>query len=179
MIPLGKLRQAGKLSEALQDSNRADFYQPGLEYQEAYEVAKRQKLDDEANGWTDAKENPYIIPSPSYLNPAQQYWINDLPVSLEPTLDRAPSSSYRLARGRRRVGRGGRVMFDRYTPRASRILMSTVPDSMYIDSDRSSEADMNDDDGEESIWRRDERWRHDNFSDDEDEEIVELDDTPT
>ncbi|TPX51372.1 hypothetical protein SeMB42_g01632 [Synchytrium endobioticum] len=178
MIPIGKLRQAGKLSEGLQDSNRVDFYQPGLEYQEAYEVAKRQKLEDETNGWADVKEDPYIIPPPSYTNPGQQYWTADLPVTLESTLDRAPSSSVRISRGRRRVGRGGRVIFDRYTPRSDRTLVSNVPDFMYFDSDRSSDDGIIDND-DDSAWRREERWRHDNFSDDDDDDIVELDDSPS
>ncbi|TPX35576.1 hypothetical protein SmJEL517_g02142 [Synchytrium microbalum] len=166
MIPLGKLRRAGEMSKSLQDA-AGDYYQPGQEYQEAYEVSKRQKLDDEAGGWFDAKEEPYIVPAPTQ-NVPRHYWVDDLPVAL---VENPPASSYRIPRGRRRVGRGGRVMFDRHVPRSERISWDEppVPDALYVDNDRNVE---------EEIWRREERWRHDNFSDDEDEEPQEIEDNP-
>ncbi|KAJ2996704.1 hypothetical protein HDV02_006264 [Globomyces sp. JEL0801] len=79
--------------------------------QRILEKIKREKLQNDRNGWIDHTELPFI-------NPQDLFWGRHLGIEM-------CGFEYKQIKSRRRMGRGGRVVFDR-------MLISTLPERTMI-----------------------------------------------
>ncbi|KAI8897557.1 enhancer of polycomb-like-domain-containing protein [Globomyces pollinis-pini] len=108
-IPLNSLKDASHLVTDM-DQHLFDDARLSQE-QRILEKIKREKLQNDRNGWIDHTELPFI-------NPQDLFWGRHLGIEM-------CGFEYKQIKSRRRMGRGGRVVFDR-------MLISTLPERTMI-----------------------------------------------
>ncbi|KAI8592848.1 enhancer of polycomb-like-domain-containing protein [Geranomyces variabilis] len=178
-IPPGTLRNAQMVSQI---EHRLHEAATECDASTTEGKTRRKKMLEESQGWVDVTENPHVPP----LRPrALRCWRSDLNSSRVQSDDGVEDESDGEARipfGRRRVGRGGRVLLDRHVKQASWIKAcggKTRPImlKLRIPQRRASSTTDVVDDFED---REAARWRFDNSDDEVDEHaVITMENTPS
>ncbi|KAJ3120223.1 Enhancer of polycomb-like protein 1 [Nowakowskiella sp. JEL0407] len=160
-------RRKGK--DRLKMGMRGDGMDYAREVLSAEERARQLKISEEAKGWLDVTEDPYV---PVEIPAITSCWNYNYPFQEE-----NDAGDHEVVRGRKRVGRGGRVLIDRHIRVRSHIppvpfppsngmhlRLNSAPSPMFTNKGKSPQPAVNMD-----------QWMFDNSDDDE---IVEIEDKP-
>ncbi|KAJ3288060.1 Enhancer of polycomb-like protein 1, partial [Borealophlyctis nickersoniae] len=181
-IPVNKILQS---QHTFSDVDTFAELSPISETATVEDKVRRRKMLEEHNGWVDATEDPYILLK-NLNSQILRLYKSNLPISLVEApatpLDR-PSRTFRVPHGRRRIGRGGRIVFDRHVRPRHWIPRRNGGKHLPGQSPAQEQGDLwEDEDWTEEEWdmwaQVAQQWRYDHSDDEvEEEEIVEVEDT--
>ncbi|KND00735.1 uncharacterized protein SPPG_03851 [Spizellomyces punctatus DAOM BR117] len=173
-IPPAAIRSAAQMVQAIESK----LHESGADYDSSTPEgkARRKKVVEEGQGWADITENPYRPPRRSQ---AARYWRRDLQALLfhSDASSDEEESCIRVAYGRRRLGRGGRILLDRHVKQKAWMSHAggkTLPMGVRLRHRKLQQlvAEV------EALGASAQRWRFDNSDDEVDEEsVVDLDDS--
>ncbi|KAJ1558211.1 Enhancer of polycomb-like protein 1 [Nowakowskiella sp. JEL0078] len=140
------------------------------------ERAKQHKNSEEAKGWMDLTEDPYV--PVHFASQGASLWRRNLPLPIFNFLSVNSSTKDKIPIGRRRIGRGGRVMIDRHIEKNLMLSDPTpkIPFGYHVPfANNGAKLTVLTND-EENMKNKMSRWEFDNSDDELEDEVIEIDD---